>query len=291
MRFLAALLLVPLLALAQPAPIAPVGVVYTQAQPVTPRGAGSYCGANIHLVPVTFSWQAVAGAGGYEIQAQDGCTVTPALSLDAWRSSSVCTNGVCSFTTNGSYIADSLTAIWSIRATDANGNGIGPWSPNIQFVINPPGINTYSATPCSWYFSSDAPGIGRRIVDYSSERTGSGIFPKGQWLTLNVTDLVPAGAQAVAAKAQLIQGITFGEPILGFKTRRHGSTVDPEPYGGFMYTTSYRHNYDTTVLLDANGNFDFFWNDASNGNPSCQSAGTCGTVSQALTLMVMGYCK
>lgn len=272
-----------------PSPISPIGPVYTQPPPVLVRGNGNYCGADKRLVAVTFSFEEVPGAGGYQVQVQDGCTLSPAISLDAWRDSSICSNGVCTFT-SGAYVADALTAIWSVRATDAQGHGIGPWSANIQFVIDPPGINTFGRAG-SWYYISDAPGQSRRIVDINTARGGNA-FPMYHWTTIDVSDIVPVGTTALQVLCHFIFSIPNppqGEPIISYKFRRTGSTVDPEPYGGLVYSTSHRDPQERIVPISSDRKFDFYWSDTANGlGPAL--GGTGVAAAWAINMTVTGYC-
>lgn len=281
------LLLLPVFAFAQ-VPVSPIGPVFTGAQTAQARGAGAYCGADKRLVSVTFSWREYPGAGGYEVQAQDGCTLTPAITLDAWRSASICANGVCSFT-SGAYIADGLSAIWSVRKTDASGNATGSWSQNVSFVIDPPGLASYESNPCSWYYASDAPGQSRRLIDFNTARGGNA-FPQYQWTTVDVSDLVPDGSVAIQVLAHFIFSVISGEPILAYKTRRHGSTFDPETNGGLVYSTSHRDPQEKIILLGPDRKFDFYWSDTANGKgPALDGAGVASA--WAVNMTVTGYCK
>lgn len=268
-----------------PAPISPIGQVYTVAQPIKATVQNPLpCSAQKVMTSVTLSW-VDTGASQYEIWVSDGCTMPPSPTINAdVVANTHCSGGVCTYTPPAQ-MAASLQAAWWVREAG------GPWAAQgTLFSINYIGVNSYTSTAGVWRYSTDGIGVGTRIVDYSSSRTGLDynggfIFPKGQWATVSVAGIVPPGALAIDADVQLIQTIDTGQPTLGFKTRRHTSPVseDPEPYGGAMYTTASRATYSVPILLGPDLSFDFCYSDAFNG------AAPSGTVTgRAVTVMIMG---
>lgn len=152
-----------------------------------------------------------------------------------------------------------LTAGWFVTNGTSFGSDPSTYSGPCLFVLNRPG------------FLTGGLGSKGRVVDFSTNR-GNAMWPRAQWITVPVFDLVLPGKPYVFARVQYIEGVGVPTPCIGFKTRPDANFPDPEPIGGMPYTSgictgSARAPETTVIELASDATFQFQWNYEFNGNP------------------------